>query len=103
MLALTCECPHCSLRCRWTSHHLCSYFRGMLEVTATEDASNSLCEHIDAADSGGAWYQAFIIARSDASIRVHFNGWASQVCPIPIEPSTIQLLTNCSPPSLIVR
>jgi hypothetical protein len=75
----------------------------MLEVTATEDASNSLCEHIDAADSGGAWYQAFIIARSDASIRVHFNGWASQVCPIPIEPSTIQLLTNCSPPSLIVR
>jgi hypothetical protein len=44
-----------------------------------EDPSLVLCEHIDAMDSGGSWYQAFVIFRSDSKIRVHFNGWSSNV------------------------
>ena len=66
------------------SHSVCcSYFRGLHEVSATEDASSVLCEHVDAQDSGGSWYQAFIIYRDDSKIRVHFNGWASNVTPRP--------------------
>lgn len=55
------------------------YFRGLHEVSATEDASSVLCEHIDAQDSGGSWYQAFIVYRDESKIRVHFNGWGSNV------------------------
>lgn len=64
----------------------CSYFRGMHEVEACEDCSDAMCEHIDAMDSGGSWYQAFIISRDEAKVRVHFNGWGSNVRP-PLPPS----------------
>jgi phage-related protein len=51
------------------------------EVLATEDPSRVSCEHIDAMDSGGSWYQAFVIARNENGIRVHFNGWEFKVFP----------------------
>jgi hypothetical protein len=78
-----CECAVCLLSCRLQSPQpLFSYFRGLHEVKATEDASSVLCEHIDAKDSGGSWYQAFIIARDQTKIRVHFNGWGTNVIPL---------------------
>jgi hypothetical protein len=51
----------------------------MHEVSASEDPADLLCEHIDAKDSGGNWYQAFVISRDESKIRVHFNGWESRV------------------------
>ncbi len=51
-------------------------------MRATEDPSSILCEHIDAKDSSGSWYQAFIISRDESKIRVHFNGWATKVSPL---------------------
>jgi hypothetical protein len=40
------------------------------------DKTEARLEEIDACDSNGSWYQAFIIVRTDSCVHVHFSGWA---------------------------
>ena len=39
------------------------------------DKTEARLEEIDARDCNGAWYKAFIVARTEANVHVHFSGW----------------------------
>ena len=39
------------------------------------DKTEARLEEIDARDSGGSWFKAFIFARSETCVHVHFSGW----------------------------
>jgi hypothetical protein len=39
------------------------------------DKTEARLEEIDARDCNGSWYQAFIVARTEANVHVHFSGW----------------------------
>jgi hypothetical protein len=39
------------------------------------DKTEARLEEIDASDCNGSWYQAFIVARTEKTVHVHFSGW----------------------------
>jgi hypothetical protein len=42
------------------------------------DKTEARLEEVDAQDSSCSWYQAFIIARDDKDVHVHFSGWGKE-------------------------